>query len=412
MQEVLIVGGGAAGLMAAIQAAEAGAKVSIIEKNNRLGKKILITGKGRCNITNAGEIEDLIKNMVGNGTFLYGPFYTFTNEDLIALLKSWGLETKVERGNRVFPVEDRAGAVVEAFEKKIRSLGVKIHFNQDAAELLVKDGKLLGVRTKNGEIFTGEKVIIATGGLSYPKTGSTGGGYKLAKQVGHSVMPLRPALVPLETKEEWVKELQGLALKNVEVNVIVNKRKITSEFGEMLFTHFGLSGPIILTLSGKLVPLLDQGQQVNLEINLKPALTLEQLNGRLIRDFEKFARKQYKNALVDLLPHSMVPVMIKLSGIDPDKSVHQITREERQCLLTLLTALTVTVSKARSIDEAIVTAGGVNVKEIDPRTLESKILPGLYFAGEVIDVHGNTGGFNLQAAFSTGYLAGRSAAEE
>ena len=410
-QNVLVVGGGAAGLMAAIQAANEGAKVTLLEKNDRLGKKLLITGKGRCNITNAGDIEELIKNMVGNGQFLYGPFYSFTNEDLISLLNNWGLQTKIERGNRVFPEEDRAGAVVEAFERKLRELKVNIRYNQDINKILTENGKVIGLKTLDNQTFSGDRIVIATGGMSYPGTGSTGAGYKLAKQVKHNVTPLRPALVPLETAESWIKELQGLALKNIEVTVLANGKKQDSEFGEMLFTHFGLSGPIILTLSGKVVPMLDKGQEIKLQINLKPALTIEQLDARLIRDFEKYNNKQFKNSLNELLPSSLIPVIINLSKINPEKNVHQITREERHKLVNILMGLTVTITKARSINEAIVTAGGVNVKEVNPTTMESKIISGLYFAGEVLDIHGNTGGYNLQAAFSTGFIAGKSSAQ-
>ncbi len=410
-QNVLVIGGGAAGLMAAIQAAKDGAQVTLLEKNNRLGKKLLITGKGRCNITNAGDIEELIKNMVGNGQFLYGPFYSFTNDDLISLLNSWGLKTKVERGNRVFPEEDRAGAVVEAFEKKLLDLKVNIRYNQDVNEILVANDKVIGLKTSEGHTFSGNRIIIATGGISYPGTGSTGAGHRLAKQVEHTVTPLRPALVPLETAESWIKELQGLALKNIEVTILANGKKRDSEFGEMLFTHFGLSGPIILTLSGKIVPMLDKGQEIKLQINLKPALSFEQLDARLIRDFEKYNNKQFKNSLNELLPSSLIPVIITLSKIHPEKNVHQITREERHKLINLLMALTVSITKARSIKEAIVTAGGVNVKEVNPTTMESKLVSGLYFAGEVLDIHGNTGGFNLQAAFSTGFIAGKSSAK-
>jgi len=426
LKRVIIIGGGAAGLMAAGFAAQEGAQVILLEKNRELGKKLAITGKGRCNITNACEIEELIKNMPGNGQFLYGPFYTFSNKDVIDFFNRLGVSTKVERGNRVFPESDQAQDVIRALEKFVTRNGGEIRSEEPVVEVLIEDlpagngekgprKKVTGVKTAQGRVYEGDAVIVATGGLSAPGTGSTGDGYKWAEALGHKVTSLKPSLVPLETKEEWVRELQGLALRNVRVTAKAGKKVLGEDFGEMLFTHYGLSGPVILTLSDMVVAYLNKGKNqepVTISINLKPALTREQLDARLQRDFAANTRKQYKNSLGELLPKSLIPVIIRLSGIPEDKPVHQITRQERQGLAELLTGLTLTITRPRSIKEAIVTAGGVSVKEINPKTMESKLVPGLYFAGEVLDIHGYTGGFNLQAAFSTGYVAGVNAAKE
>lgn len=409
--KVIVIGGGAAGIMAAIKAAQGENQVTILEKNDRLGRKLSITGKGRCNITNSADIETFIDKMPGNGQFLYGPFYTFTNLDMMEFLKSAGLEIKEERGGRIFPVSDKAADVIKVLEKKLSSAKVNILFNRSAASLLTQNGHIIGVQTAEGEKINCDAVILATGGASYPATGSTGDGYRMAERLGHTIIKPRAALVPLETMDEWVKELQGLALKNVEATVYTNDRKIGSEFGEMLFTHFGISGPIILTLSREITNQLAKGNKVEMKINLKPALTKEQLDQRFQRDFAKFQRKQLKNSLDELLPSSMIPVIINLSGISPEKPVHQITREERHLLVNLFSGLKVHITKPRPLREAIVTAGGVAVDEINPSTMESKIVEGLYFAGEVIDIDGYTGGYNLQAAWSTGFVAGVNVAE-
>lgn len=407
---VIVIGAGAAGLMAAGQAASAGAQVTVLEKNDRPGKKLLITGKGRCNITNTEQMPEFLKYIPGNGQFLYSSLSKFDNNDLINFLNDLGLETKVERGGRVFPVSDKAADVVETLVNFCLDKGVKFKYSTKVEKITAHEGKVVSVRIQEGREYQCDSVIVATGGASYPGTGSTGDGYVFARNLGHNIIKLKPVLVPLEVKEEWVKELQGLSLKNVETTAFKEDKKITSEFGEMLFTHFGVSGPIILTMSRALTPILESGSVTTLKLNLKPALTTEQLDSRIQRDFSKFARKQFQNSLNELLPKSLIPVIIKLSQIDPEKPVHQVTREERQKLVELMHSLTMTVTKPRPIREAIVTAGGVSVKEINPKTLESKLVNGLYFAGEVLDIDAYTGGFNLQAAFTMGYIAGINAA--
>lgn len=408
--KVIVIGAGAAGLMAAGQAAAAGAEVTLLEKNDRPGKKLLITGKGRCNITNTENMPDFIKYIPGNGQFLYGSMSKFDNYDLISFFNNLGLETKVERGGRVFPVSDKAMDVVNTLSDYCVNQGVLIKYNTQVKGIQAVDGHVTGVRLSDDNLLNCDSVILSSGGASYPATGSTGDGYVFAKKLGHSIIEPKPALVPLETAEEWVREVQGLSLKNVEVSAYHMEKKIASDFGEMIFTHFGVSGPIILTISRHLVPLLAKGISLTLKINLKTALTGEQLDSRIQRDFEKFARKQFQNSLSELLPKSLIPVIIKLSGIPDEKPVHQITREERLKLVQLLQELTLTVTKPRPIKEAIVTAGGISVKEVNPKTMESKLIKGLYFAGEVLDVDAYTGGFNLQAAFTMGYVAGNNAA--
>ncbi|HOV27634.1 MAG TPA: NAD(P)/FAD-dependent oxidoreductase [Pseudobacteroides sp.] len=404
-KRVFVIGGGPAGIMAAGKACELGNDVMLFEKNNKLGKKVLISGKGRCNITNNTDIEGLIKNTPGNGNFLYSSFYTFSNQDLISMLNGLGLETKVERGERVFPVSDNSKDVVDTLWKFLELKGVKVRLNSPVDSIVTKDGKVTGIITRDGQKLECDSVVVATGGVSYPGTGSTGDGFKMAKSLGHRVIDLKPSLVPLLTKEKWVKDLQGLSLKNVEVTLKnMRGKKIYNDFGEMLFTHFGVSGPIILSASRHI---LDYGfKDVVLSIDLKPALNEEKLYDRLTRDFEKYSRKQFKNALDDLLPSKMIPVVIDLSSISPDKFVNQINREEKRNLVKLLKNLELNICGARPINEAIVTAGGVSTLEINPSTMESKLVKGLFFAGEVIDVDAYTGGFNLTIAFSTGYLAG------
>ena len=410
-KRVVIVGGGAAGLMAAISAAENGADVLVLEKMPAPGRKILITGKGRCNFTNRCEITDFPKFFPNNGAFLYSALRAFDNQDLIDFLAAHGVPSKVERGGRLFPVSDKAVDVVDALVKTARQAGVRIQTSRPVQSIRVADGRVSGV-VAGLETVPADAVILATGGLSYPGTGSTGDGYRLAKELGHSVTPLAPALVPLEVAESWIGELQGLSLKNVSALVRINGRKVDSDFGELMFTHFGLSGPIILSLSQAASRALKQTPrpEIVVSVNLKPALTPETLDKRLQRDFTAFARKQFKNSLGELLPAKLIPVMIRLSGIAPEKPVHQISRDERRQLVELLQNLCFTIRGTRPVAEAVVTAGGVAVKEIQPKTMESRLVGGLYFAGEILDVDGYTGGFNLQAAFSTGYVAGRAAA--
>ncbi|HHU32339.1 MAG: NAD(P)/FAD-dependent oxidoreductase [Zhaonellaceae bacterium] len=410
MNQVLIVGGGAAGIFAALSAAHQGAKVTLLEKNSRLGVKLLITGKGRCNLTNIGNIESLIANFPTNGVFLYSAFYQFSNEDLLELLKGLKVETKIERGGRVFPVSDKAKDVVNALVNYLKMLKVNIQLNTVVKGLKIENNKIVGVFIDQSKLVKADAVIVCTGGLSYPRTGSTGDGFNWAKSAGHVVTRLFPSLVPLEVQEQWVKDLSGLTLKNVKVTVYQKDEKIAEKFGEMLFTHFGVSGPIILSLSRWIVPLLSGNKKIKLEIDLKPALNLEKLDERVKRDFQKYANRQLKNSLHDLLPKALILPIIKLSNIPIDKQCNQITKAERLNIVELLKHLPVTIVKPRSFDEAIVTSGGVNVKEINPSTMESKLIKGLYFAGEVIDIDAYTGGYNLQAAFSTGYVAGQAAA--
>jgi predicted Rossmann fold flavoprotein len=406
-KKVVIIGAGAAGLLAAGKAAERGLDVLLLEKNDRAGRKLRITGKGRCNITNNTDIEGLIQNIPGNGNFLYSSFYTFSNGDLMDFLQSEGLEIKTERGGRVFPVSDDAKDVVTVLVKHAQKHGVKIRYNSAVESVEASGGAVRGVVLKNGEFIEADSVVLATGGASYPATGSTGDGYKMAKRLGHTVTELKPSLVPLLAAEEWVGALQGLSLKNVSITIFdKKKRKIYDDFGEMLFTHFGVSGPLILSASRHI---MQYGyKDIFLSIDLKPALSDETLDARIQRDFEKYSRKQFKNSLDDLLPQKLIPVIIQLSGIHGEKPVNQITRAERRKLVELLKGLTLEICGCRPISEAIVTAGGISTDEINPSTMESKLIKGLYFAGEIIDVDGYTGGFNLTIAFSTGYLAGAS----
>ncbi len=411
MKRVVVVGGGAAGLMAAISAAENGAAVLVLEKMPAPGRKILITGKGRCNFTNRCEIDDFPKFFPNNGAFLYSALRAFDNQELIDFFATHGVPSKLERGGRLFPVSDKAADIVDALVKTARQAGVRILTGRPVQSVRLADGRVSGV-IAGAETTPADAVILATGGLSYPGTGSTGDGYRMAKELGHSVTPLTPALVPLEVTEDWIGELQGLSLKNVSALVRINGRKADSDFGELMFTHFGLSGPIILSLSQAASRALKQAPrpEIVVAVNLKPALTPETLDKRLQRDFTAFARKQFKNSLGDLLPAKLIPVMIRLSGIAPEKPVHQISRDERRQLVELLQNLCFTIRGTRPVAEAVVTAGGVAVKEVQPKTMESRLVGGLYFAGEILDVDGYTGGFNLQAAFSTGFVAGRAAA--
>ncbi len=419
MPRVIVVGGGPAGMMAAITAAENGNDVTIIEKMPSFGRKLLITGKGRCNITSSLYMSEFIKNTPGNGRFLYSAFQNYTNKDIIEFLKRQGLEVKEERGNRIFPVTDKSIDVLNCFKKRIDELKIKCKLDTRVEKILIKNNEVLGVRT-NKEIIQTDKIILATGGKSYPLTGSTGDGYKIAKDLGHVITTIKPSLVPLEVYEkEECKRLQGLSLRNVGIRIIDSERKklIYEDFGEMLFTHFGVSGPIILSGSAHLARykdidyLLKKGY-VNLSIDLKPALTEEQLDDRILRDFKEFKNKQFKHSLDKLLPQKLIPLIIELSGIDENKRVNEITKTERKRLGQLLKCFTITIKAFRPVEEAIITSGGINVREINPKTMESKIIKGLYFAGEIIDVDAYTGGFNLQIAYSTGYTAGISVSEE
>ena len=409
MSKVVIIGGGAAGMAAAIGAAECGHDVSVYEKNEKLGKKIYITGNGRCNLTNGCDTEDLFRNMVSNGKFLYSAIYGFTNFDIVDLVEANGCPVKEERGARMFPVSDHASDVTGALERKMKSLGVKIFLNEPVRDIVIRDERAAGIiLEKSGKSVDADAVVIATGGLSYPSTGSTGDGYRFAKEAGHTVTPLSPALVPFVCAEDDVKELQGLSLRNIEVTVWNGKKVLWKEFGEMLFTHFGVSGPVVLSASSYAAKIIKK-TPLRMDIDLKPALSKEQLDARILRDFDEAKNKQFKNSLNHLFPAKLIPVMIKRSGIDPEKQVNEVTAEERKRLVDLTKAFTVTLTGLRGYNEAIVTQGGVNVKEVNPSTMESKKLKGLYFAGEVLDLDGVTGGFNLQIAWSTGMLAGRSA---
>ena len=413
MANVIVIGGGPAGMMAAITAAEYGNNVTIIEKNSDFGKKLLITGKGRCNITSSLYMSEFIKNTPGNGQFLYSAFQNYTNTDIIDFLKNQGLEVKEERGNRIFPVTDKSIDVLNCFKSKINELKIKKLFNTRVQKILVQNGEVLGVRTEK-EIIQTDKIILATGGKSYPLTGSTGDGYLIVKNIGHKVTEIRPSLVPLVIYEKnECKEMQGLSLRNVGIKIIDESKNklIYEDFGEMIFTHFGISGPTILSGSAHLVRYkeidnLMKEQKIKLQIDLKPALTEEQLDERILRDFKEFKNKQFKHALDKLLPQKMIPIVIEKTKINEEKRVNEITKEERRNLIKVLKKFELKIKDFRPVEEAIITSGGINIKEINPKTMESKLVKGLYFAGEIMDVDSYTGGFNLQIAYSTGYTAG------
>ena len=410
MSKVIVIGGGAAGMMAAIGAAYNGNTVELLEKNDRLGKKIFITGKGRCNITNASDIQNHFANIMRNSKFLYSAYNNFSYEDICNMIESAGVKTKIERGNRVFPESDKSSDVIWALSKMMKDVGVNVHLNKNVTDVL-SDASGVIVKCFDGKDFMGDKCIIATGGLSYPSTGSTGDGYKFAKNMGHTIEETYPSLVPFNIKEEYCKRLQGLSLKNVEIRMQCGKKTWYEGFGEMLFTHFGVSGPLILSASSfysKNISRQKGDDEVKLFLDLKPALTQEQLDKRLLRDFEEAKNKQFKNALDHLFPAKLIPVMIELSGISPEKKVNEISREERKTFGMLIKALPMTVTGTRSFAEAIITQGGISVKDINPSTMESRLVKHLYFAGEVLDLDAMTGGFNLQIAWSTGHLAGDS----
>ena len=404
MSRVLMIGGGAAGMFAAVCGARLGHEVWLFEKNEKLGKKLYITGKGRCNLTNACEVEELFPAVLSNSKFLYSSFYQCSNHDVIRFFHELGLETKVERGNRVFPVSDHSSDVIAALSDELHRLGVKICLGTAVKDILQKEGTFFGIRLADGRVVRGDACVVATGGLSYPSTGSTGDGYRWARELGHHVSELSPGLVPLTAEEAWIPRLQGLSLRNVSAAVTDGKRKLYEGFGEMLFTHYGVSGPMILS-AGSLAGGVLKKKKLKLVIDLKPALSEKQLDQRVLRDFEANRNRQFKNALGKIFPAKLIPVMVELSGIPPEKTVNEICRQERQEFVKLIKHFTVTLTGVRGYQEAIITRGGVSVKEIDPGTMESKKIKKLYFAGEILDLDAVTGGFNLQIAWSTGYMA-------
>lgn len=410
MSKVIVVGGGPAGMFAAYFAAKNGHKVTLLEQNEKLGKKLYITGKGRCNITNASDMEDLFANICSNEKFLYSAFYSYTNDQVIEFFENYGLRTKVERGNRVFPVSDHSSDVIVTLTKALKEAGVEVKLYTKVAKLLTEEQVITGVALEDNTIMKADAVVLATGGISYPSTGATGDGYRFAEGLNHKIVEPSPSLVPFEVQESWVTEMQGLALKNVSITIEREGKKLYSDFGEMLFTHFGVSGPMILSASASIKPAYfrDFEHEMTLKIDLKPALDKEQLDKRILKDFEEAKNKQYKNSIQKLLPSKMIPIIIKLSGIDPDKQVNEITREERAKLVSLLKGLPMTIIGLRGWNEAIITKGGVSVKQVNPSTMESRLVKGLYFAGELLDLDAMTGGYNLQIAWSTGYLAGSS----
>ena len=425
MSKVIVIGGGPAGMFAAYFAAKNGHKVTLLEQNEKLGKKLYITGKGRCNITNAADMEELFQNVCSNPKFLYSAFYSYTNDQVVDFFESYGLRTKVERGNRVFPMSEHSSDVIATLAKALKNVGVEVRLYTKVRELLVgetvvnKDAEadgsvptdtrvtISGVILENGERLQADAVVLATGGISYPSTGATGDGYRFAEKLNHRIVEPTPSLVPFETKEAWVRELQGLSLKNVAIKIVNGKKVLYEDFGEMLFTHFGVSGPMILSASAAMKPDAFKEQPMAY-IDLKPALDAETLDKRILREFEDAKNKQYKNSIQKLLPGKMVPVIIELSGIDPEKKVNEISKEERKNLVNLLKALPMTITGLRGWNEAIITKGGISVKDVNPSTMESKKVKNLYICGEVLDLDAMTGGFNLQIAWSTGYLAGNS----
>lgn len=406
MSKVLIVGGGAAGMFASVFAARNGNEVHVFEKNEKLGKKLFITGKGRCNVTNACDMDTLFSSVVTNSKFLYSSFYGYTNQDVMEFFENIGLPLKTERGNRVFPQSDHSSDVIKVLEQEMKKQGVHIHLYQTVTKILAKDGRFEHLETADGKEVYGDVCIIATGGMSYQTTGSTGDGYRFAEELGHTVTELHPSLVPMETKEYFVPELMGLSLRNVQVKILDGERELYSDFGEMLFTHYGVSGPLIISASAYIGKTLLKGKELKLSIDLKPALSEEQLDARVLREFEANHNKQFKNAVGGLFPGKLIPVMITLSGIDPEKKVNIISKEERRKFVYLIKHFEMTITRLRSFKEAIITNGGIKVKEIHPSTMESKIVEGVCFAGEVLDLDALTGGFNLQIAWSTAYAAG------
>lgn len=411
--KIVIIGGGPAGMMAAITAAKAGADVVLLEKNEKTGKKLFITGKGRCNVTNACDTENLFANVMEHSKFLYSAVYGYDNQAVMQFFEDAGCHLKTERGQRVFPESDHSSDILRALDREMQKAGVKVRLNSEVEEVLTDNEKkqILGVRLHNREKIMADRLIIATGGISYVLTGSTGDGYRFAREAGHSVTKLSPALVPFNIEEDWCKQLQGLSLRNVEATIEVEGRNIYSDFGEMLFTHYGVSGPLMLSGSSYYVHKAGN-RPAKLYIDLKPALTQEQLDKRILREFDANRNKQFKNAIATLFPAKMQNIMPMLAQIDPEKKVNEITKEERERFLHTIKHLELTITGVRDYNEAIITKGGVKLSEINPSTMESKIIKGLYFAGEVLDLDALTGGYNLQIAWSTGHLAGESAAEE
>jgi len=409
-KKIVVAGGGPAGMMAAIRASQLQQDVTLIEKNPTLGKKLLLSGKGRCNLTNFCDLDTFLERFPKNGQFLRDAFNKFFNRDLMNFFEKRGLGLKVERQLRVFPVTDRSGSIVGVLQKELLHNKVKIIYKAAMKDIFMRDNKIKGLLLSDRSVITADRLILATGGVSYASTGSTGDGWEIARRLGHSISPARAGLVPLEIRQKYPKILEGLALKNIRLIFSDGERQLVSQIGELLFTDFGISGPLVLTLSGQIVDWLDQKKGVYVEIDLKPALSKEQLNARLLREFKLNSKKTIKNTMANLLPQRMVLLFLDIARISPDKKVSQITQAERQNLVSLLKGLHLDILKARPIEEAMVTRGGISLKEINPRTMESRIIKGLYFCGEMIDVDADTGGFNLQAAFSTGYLAGESAA--
>lgn len=407
MSRVMVIGGGPAGMFAAYFAAAKGHDVTILEQNEKLGKKLYITGKGRCNITNAGEMEELFRNVCSNPKFLYSAFYSYTNTQVVEFFEEHGLQTKVERGNRVFPVSDRSSDVIATLQRALKSAGVKVRLFTKVKEIVAENQQITGVLLADGTKEEADAVILATGGVSYTSTGATGDGYRFAEKLEHKIIEPTPSLVPFEVKEPWVTQLQGLSLKNTAIRIVNGSKVLYEDFGEMLFTHFGVSGPMILSASAVLKTEQLREHPV-CYIDLKPALDEETLDKRVLREFEEAKNKQYKNSIQKLLPGKMIPVIIELSGIDPEKKVNEISKEERRRLVTLLKHLPITITGTRGWNEAIITRGGISVKEVNPSTMESKKVRNLYICGEVLDLDAMTGGFNLQIAWSTGYLAGNS----
>ncbi len=407
---IVIVGAGPAGIMAALRAANIKKNIAVIEANEAIGKKILITGKGRCNVTNASSLDLFLEKFGKSGRYLRSAFSEFFNEDLIDFFESRGLPLKKERQGRVFPVTDKASSVVDVLNKALKEKNIKVFYNVRLTGLRKEDDSFR-LETSGENILHAKKVILATGGASYKATGSRGDGFQIAHKLGHKVAPLVPALVPLKTKEQWVKEIPGLSLKNVRITFVYAKKKIASEIGEMLFTHFGISGPLVLDLSGRIAALLREHDTIKCLIDLKPGLDQDKLRKKLMREFDSKGRVQFKNFMKDLLPQRLVPIFMELSGITPEKPTSDITKPERNTIITHLKAMPLTITGTLGIASAMVTGGGVSVKQIDPRTMESRIVPGLYFAGEIIDGCAPSGGYNLQQAFSTGFLAGESATD-
>lgn len=412
--KVGVIGGGAAGMIAAITAAKDNNEVVVIEKTSSLGNKLKITGKGRCNLTFDGDEEDFKKNIVTNYKFMYSSFSNFSNKDVVNYFESLGVKTKVERGGRIFPVSDKATDIVRALENEIKKHNITVMYNSNVTEIMTKNKIVIGVKLENGKIINVDKCVVATGGNSYKSTGSTGDGYRLLEKLGHTVTDIKPALVPLKSEDKICKELQGLSLRNISINLIDTEtnKLIYSDFGEMMFSHFGVTGPVILSASSRLNQVKDlknkfRNKKIKLQIDLKPALSNDVLDKRILRDFEKYTNKEFKNALNDLLPQKLIPVIIYLSNIGENIKVHQITKSQRENLVNVIKNLDVTITDFMPIDMAIITSGGINVKEVNPKTMESKIINGLYIAGELLDVDAYTGGYNLQIAFSTGFAAGK-----